>query len=136
MSAPTPRLREVSLEETLEPNGEDCQPKEIAAADQNLSGSIDRVILERAIENLPLGYRSIFVLHDIEGYEHGDIAEMLGCAMGNSKSQLHKARMKLREVLSVTGAENSRRPAPRKMTTQREVTVATGRRSRAADNAA
>ena len=42
----------------------------------------------------------IFVLHDVEGYEHNEIAEMLGCSVGNSKSQLHKARMKLRSLLS------------------------------------
>lgn len=49
-------------------------------------------------------YRTVFVLHDIEGYEHNEIAEMLGCSMGNTKSQLHKARMKLRGVLKVTQA--------------------------------
>ena len=64
-----------------------------------LAESIDRVNLERAIESLPPGYRIIFVLHDIEGYEHNEIAEMMGCSIGNSKSQLHKARMKLRELL-------------------------------------
>jgi RNA polymerase sigma-70 factor (ECF subfamily) len=64
-----------------------------------LSGSIDRVTLERAIENLPPGYRLVFVLHDVEGYEHNEIAEMLDCSTGNSKSQLHKARMKLRDLL-------------------------------------
>jgi hypothetical protein len=73
----------------------------------------------------------IFVLHDVEGYEHNEIAEMLGCSVGNSKSQLHKARLQLRDQLKVTRAENSRRPAPRKMNTQREVTVATGGGSRA-----
>jgi len=57
------------------------------------------VTLERAIENLPPGYRLVFVLHDVEGYEHNEIAEMLDCSIGNSKSQLHKARMKLRDLL-------------------------------------
>jgi RNA polymerase sigma-70 factor (ECF subfamily) len=55
--------------------------------------------LESAIAELPPGYRIIFVLHDIEGYEHNEIAEILGCSIGNSKSQLHKARMKLRSFL-------------------------------------
>jgi len=55
--------------------------------------------LERAIDGLSPGYRITFVLHDIEGYEHNEIAEMLGCSIGNSKSQLHKARMKLRDLL-------------------------------------
>jgi RNA polymerase sigma-70 factor (ECF subfamily) len=125
-------LIEVSLEETLEPTEEDCPEKNYGSEDQVLAGSIDRVILERAIESLPPGYRIIFVLHDVEGYEHGEIAEMLGCSIGNSKSQLHKARLKLREVLNVTRAENSRRKAPQKMKTPREVTVATRWGSRAA----
>ena len=72
-----------------------------------LAGSIDRVNLERAIESLPPGYRIIFVLHDIEGYEHNEIAEMMGCSIGNSKSQLHKARMKLRDLLRISRAEKA-----------------------------
>jgi len=94
-------LPEVSLEETLEPTEEDGPKKDIGACDQVLAGSIDRVNLERAMESLPPGYRIIFVLHDIEGYEHNEIAEMMGCSIGNSKSQLHKARMKLRDLLRV-----------------------------------
>ncbi len=77
------------------------------AHDQVLAGSIDRVNLERAVESLPPGYRIIFVLHDIEGYEHNEIAEMMGCSIGNSKSQLHKARMKLRDLLKITRAERA-----------------------------
>ena len=92
-------LPQVSLEETLEPSQEDGPRKDIGARDLTLSGSIDRVTLERAVENLPPGYRLVFVLHDIEGYEHNEIADMLACSIGNSKSQLHKARMKLRELL-------------------------------------
>ena len=67
--------------------------------DLTLSGSMDRVTLDRAIDNLPPGYRLVFVLHDVEGYEHNEIAGMLECSIGNSKSQLHKARMKLRDLL-------------------------------------
>jgi len=132
---------EVSLEETLEPAEEDGPKKDFGSQDRNLAGSIDRVILERAIESLPPGYRMIFVLHDVEGYEHNEIAEMLGCSIGNSKSQLHKARVSLRDQLNVTRAENirrsapHRRPAPQKMKAQREVTVATGEGSRAAATA-
>ena len=72
-----------------------------------LAGSIDRVNLERAIESLPPGYRIIFVLHDVEGYEHNEIAEIMGCSIGNSKSQLHKARMKLRDILRIKRAEKA-----------------------------
>jgi RNA polymerase sigma-70 factor (ECF subfamily) len=92
-------LPQVSLEETLEPVQDDGPRKDIGARDLTLSGSIDRVTLERAIENLPPGYRLVFVLHDVEGYEHNEIAGMLDCSIGNSKSQLHKARMKLRDLL-------------------------------------
>lgn len=92
-------LPQVSLEETLEPSQEDGPRKDIGARDLTLTGSIDRVTLERAVENLPPGYRLVFVLHDVEGYEHNEIAEMLDCSIGNSKSQLHKARMKLRDLL-------------------------------------
>ena len=92
-------LPQVSLEETLEPSQDDGPRKDIGAKDLVLSGSIDRVALERAVEVLPPGYRLVFVLHDVEGYEHNEIAEMLDCSIGNSKSQLHKARMKLRDLL-------------------------------------
>jgi RNA polymerase sigma-70 factor, ECF subfamily len=100
------RLSEVSLEESLEPH-DDEPPKEIGARDQVLQGSIDRITLERVIGELPPGYRIVFVLHDIEGYEHNEIAEILGCSIGNSKSQLHKARMKLRTLLLRSNARDT-----------------------------
>jgi len=103
-------LPEVSLQETLEPTDEDGPRKDIGSHDQVLDGSLDRVNLQRAVETLPPGYRIIFVLHDIEGYEHNEIAEMMGCSIGNSKSQLHKARMKLREVLKNHRAEGAAGP--------------------------
>jgi RNA polymerase sigma-70 factor (ECF subfamily) len=60
---------------------------------------VDRIALDNAISQLPPGYRTTFVLHDIEGYEHEEVARMMGCSVGTSKSQLHKARMKLRMLL-------------------------------------
>lgn len=60
---------------------------------------VDRIALENAIALLPPGYRTVFVLHDVEGYEHEEIAKILGCSAGTSKSQLHKARFKLRRLL-------------------------------------
>jgi len=60
---------------------------------------VDRIGLENAIAQLPNGYRTVFVLHDVEGYEHEEIAKLLGCSAGTSKSQLHKARLKLRRLL-------------------------------------
>jgi len=92
-------LVEVSLEETLDPQPESSPRKDIGKRDDVLHGAIDRIALEEALDGLSAGYRMVFVLHDIEGYEHNEIAEMLGCSIGNSKSQLHKARMKLRTLL-------------------------------------
>jgi RNA polymerase sigma-70 factor (ECF subfamily) len=60
---------------------------------------VDRISLETAIAQLPPGYRTAFVLHDVEGYEHEEIARILGCSPGTSKSQLHKARLKLRRLI-------------------------------------
>jgi RNA polymerase sigma-70 factor (ECF subfamily) len=123
------KLPEVSLDEIMEPIEEGGTRKEFATLDQRLAGSIDRVMLERAIESLPPGYRIIFVLHDIEGYEHGEIGEMLGCSTGNSKSQLHKARIKLRDQLMVIQAEKH---SEKKMKVQRTAYAASGRDTRAA----
>jgi RNA polymerase sigma-70 factor (ECF subfamily) len=61
---------------------------------------IDRITLEKALAQLPPGYRAAFILHDVEGYEHEEVAQILGCAVGTSKSQLHKARTKLRKLLA------------------------------------
>jgi RNA polymerase sigma-70 factor, ECF subfamily len=89
-----------SLEETLDPEAENSSPKrDVGAPDLRLSGAVDRVNLERSIEQLPPGYRTVFVLHDVQGYEHNEIADIMGCSVGNSKSQLHKARTRLRELL-------------------------------------
>jgi len=94
----------VSLEETTQGSDEDSPKKDFGAQDLALAGSIDRLQLQRAVDDLPPGYRTIFVLHDIEGYEHNEIAEIVGCSIGNSKSQLHKARMKLRDLLKMNRA--------------------------------
>lgn len=69
------------------------------AGDMRAMPLIDRIALDGALAQLPPGYRAAFVLHDIEGYEHEEVAQLLGCAIGTSKSQLHKARMKLRKIL-------------------------------------
>lgn len=67
---------------------------------------VDRIALERAVQQLPPGYRSVFVLHDVEGYEHEEISKMMGISAGTSKSQLHKARLKLRHLLRQQAALN------------------------------
>jgi RNA polymerase sigma-70 factor (ECF subfamily) len=79
-------LSETSLEETNDPEDETSGPRrEIGAPDLLLTGSIDRVHLERAIEQLPPGYKQVFVLHDIQGFEHNEIAGLMHCSIGNSK---------------------------------------------------
>ena len=60
---------------------------------------LDHVNLSKAIDKLPEGYKEMFILHDVEGYEHREIAKILGCSIGNSKSQLFKARVRLRRLL-------------------------------------
>src|SRR6516165_4284777 len=98
-----------SLEETMEPDAENSAPKrDVGAPDLRLSGAVDRVNLERSIEKLPPGYRTVFVLHDVQGYEHNEIAGIMGCSVGNSKSQLHKARTRLRELLQEEIREQAR----------------------------
>ncbi|HZB87025.1 MAG TPA: RNA polymerase sigma factor [Terracidiphilus sp.] len=91
-----------SLDEAMEPTHDDGPGRSFGAPDLVLSGAIDRLALERAVGDLPAGYRLIFVLHDVEGYEHNEIATMLECSIGNSKSQLHKARLKLRDALRIS----------------------------------
>lgn len=94
------KLAENSLDEAVESDDEDLYPPlQVGAPDLRLSGVIDAVILQRAIDRLAPGCKKIFRLHDIEGYRHDEIAEIAGCSVGNSKSQLHKARTRLREML-------------------------------------
>lgn len=102
-------LPETSLEEVTEPDEETGGPRrDVGLPDPTLVGSIDRVNLQRAIDELPPGYKQVFVLHDVQGYEHNEIAEMMGCSIGNSKSQLHKARTRLRELLQEAQRDKAR----------------------------
>jgi RNA polymerase sigma-70 factor (ECF subfamily) len=102
-------LSVISLDEAMEPSVEERPGRSFGTADLTLTGAIDRMALQKAIDELPAGYRLIFVLHDIEGYEHNEIAAMLDCSIGNSKSQLHKARLKLRSTLRILPQEEGRR---------------------------
>jgi RNA polymerase sigma-70 factor (ECF subfamily) len=101
----------VSIEATLDPVDETSSPHPasmIGAPDLLLEGAIDRINLERCIERLPAGYRAVFVLHDVQGYEHHEIAGILGRSVGVSKSQLHKARSRLRELLHEVQRDKTR----------------------------
>ena len=92
------RKRNVKFEKTTE-EGE--TPVQVVAGSGNPRKMpvVDKIALEHAIAQLPNGYRNVFVLHDIEGYEHEEVARILGCSVGTSKSQLHKARLKLRKLI-------------------------------------
>ena len=78
-------------------NGESSS--EHGSSDTSMYGAIERLNLMRAIRKLPSGYKQIFLMHDVIGYEHSEIAGLLGCSTGSSKSQLHKARKRLRRLL-------------------------------------
>ena len=69
--------------------------REFGGPDPVVAGALDRVDLERAIGQLLEGYKTVFILYDIQGCEHSEIATIMDCSIGNSKSQLHKARMRL-----------------------------------------
>ena len=74
-------------------------PRELESGDDSMLGAIDRINLFRAIRQLPSGSKQHFVMHDVIGFKHVEIAKFLGCSVGCSKSQLHKARKRLRELL-------------------------------------
>jgi RNA polymerase sigma-70 factor (ECF subfamily) len=104
-------LQQISLDET-DNSQEEPVKRDYGDDDRRLMGSVDRISLTQAIDELPPGYRAVFVLHDVEGYEHNEIAQIMGCSIGNSKSQLHKARMKLRESLRRQQRTNPALKAP------------------------
>jgi RNA polymerase sigma-70 factor (ECF subfamily) len=91
--------RQVSLDENPEHDAAHLARREHGRRDDRLSSSLDRIALTRALEALPAGYRTIFELHEIKGYGHREIAKLLRCSVGNSKSQLHKAKQRIREFL-------------------------------------
>jgi hypothetical protein len=76
--------------------------RQYGCKDSRLSSSVDRIAIVRALEELPAGYRTMFLLHEVQGYEHQEIAKLLDCSAGNSKSQLHKAKLRIRQILTRT----------------------------------
>ncbi len=92
------RRRSVKNEKVSD-DGEMPEQTVHGTANPNRMPVVDRIALKKAIGELPNGYRSVFILHDIEGYEHEEVARMMGISVGTSKSQLHKARLKLRGLL-------------------------------------
>jgi RNA polymerase sigma-70 factor (ECF subfamily) len=106
------RTQEMLLQDIANSDQDDGRsyPLEIGSADSALLGAVDHVDLQRAIDALPMGFKLVFVLHDMEGYEHEEISTLTGISAGTSKSQLHKARLRLRTLLR----EGLRAKAPRR----------------------
>jgi RNA polymerase sigma-70 factor (ECF subfamily) len=88
----------VSLDEPVHSESPSLH-RDFGKNDPDLSGVVDRIALRRALQELPEGCRRIFALHEVEGYQHHEIAQLLDCSIGNSKSQLHKAKLKMRSLL-------------------------------------
>ena len=95
------RRRPISIEQgpSGEHAGETSLLNLLPVEDQQLTGTVDRIAISRAVGRLPTGYRTVFLLHDVEGLAHSEIARNLGCTIGTSKSQLHQARVQLRHFL-------------------------------------
>lgn len=102
------RLNETSLDDLANPDKENGRaPLELGTPDRRIEAVPDRILLQAAVSKLSKGFRAALVLHDIHGYEHREIASILGWASGTSKSQLHKARLRVRESLRKVQADRS-----------------------------
>jgi len=79
---------------------DEAAPVEFRSIDERLNQSVERIALTRALRELPKGYRNIFLMHQVKGYDHREIAKLMGCSIGNSKSQLNRAKARMRELLT------------------------------------
>ena len=102
--------RNVSLDEPVPQDSREAK-REYGRVDERLAGCADRMALAHAISELPPGYRMIFLMHEVQGCEHNEIARRLHCTIGNSKSQLHKAKLRMRELLAHLGYTCRRKAA-------------------------
>jgi|SRR5579864_4759315 len=113
MSFRKKRVAAVSLNEMLEAlhleNRDNSQLRALSVRDMYLEGAVDRVTIDKLLEDIPSGCREVLILHHIYGLEHHEVAKVLGCAIGNSKSQLHRAKIKLRTALSKGSLNKLRR---------------------------
>src|ERR1700721_914758 len=96
------RVKEISFESSDDSQESERPPRDFGAPDLSLNGVVDRLTLKPAVRKLPPGCRQVFVLHALLGCHHQRIAAKLGYSIGNSKSQLHKARMRLRKLLGTS----------------------------------
>jgi RNA polymerase sigma-70 factor (ECF subfamily) len=100
------RLPLSSLDEALDDEEGTPRPRNVlGVADSDLENVTARVDLDRAFSELPEGFKVVLLLHDVEEYTHAEIAEIRGWTDGTSKSQLHKARNRLRKLLSYTRSD-------------------------------
>jgi RNA polymerase sigma-70 factor (ECF subfamily) len=83
------------------------EPREFGSGDPSMLGAIERLNLMRAIHQLPFGYKRFFLLHHFIGFKHNEIARLLSCSVGCSKSQVHKARKRLQRLLRTGQTENT-----------------------------
>jgi RNA polymerase sigma-70 factor, ECF subfamily len=90
------RAQPVCLNEVESKQEVPCR-REYAKHDPLLTGTVDRITLNAAVAELPRGFRAAFLLHDVEGYQHREIARIMNWSVGSSKSQLNRARRKLRD---------------------------------------
>lgn len=102
-------LSVVSLDEMTTDIPEEHMGRGFGTRDLAQAGTVDRLSIDRAVTALAPGYRSIFLLHDVQGFDHNEIASMLKCTRGNTKSQLYKARRVLRDALSAHTASDAGR---------------------------
>ena len=113
-------LKQVSLDDiSNQTHRATTQPRcawNMAAETTGSTNTVERIMLARAITDLPAGYRTIFLLHEVEGYEHEEIAQIMDFSVGNSKSQLYKAKRRIREFLSVSAARTDLLGAPGDLT--------------------
>lgn len=114
----------VSLDEPVSSESPSLH-RDFGKNDPDLTGLVDRLALRRALQELPEGCRTIFSLHEVEGYQHHEIAQLLDCSIGNSKSQLHKAKLKMRDLL-FPKRRILRRRTPRTQTADSFVTTRRG----------
>lgn len=97
------RSRRSSARLPIDDNQNEAAVEAQVTAEPSAGDAVLRARLERALAELPAGYRTVVVLHDVEGLEHEEIAAILNCHVGTSKSQLHKARARLRAILAADG---------------------------------
>ncbi|HKQ51218.1 MAG TPA: RNA polymerase sigma factor [Pyrinomonadaceae bacterium] len=100
------RKSAVRRERTTE-DGATPEPAARTPAFPGHTPAVDRLVIEKALTQLAPGYRAVFILHDVEGYEHSEIARALGISTGTSKSQLHKARLRLRGLIGQEAAQTA-----------------------------